>query len=343
MKQRVLIVDDSAFIRRVLQDWVSQEPDMEVVGVAVNGQEAIQKVRDLRPDVLTLDIEMPVMDGLTALESIMREQPLPVVMVSHLTQDGAAATVKALELGALDFVPKPSGSTSLKFLGSKNEFLSKLRLARQARWTAPRAPAPRPVAPIRTTDKVVLIASSTGGPRALASLWASLPQGLPAPILVVQHMPPEFTDSFAKRLNQIGTVPCREAASGDRVTPGMALVAPGGKHMTVRSDGALEFSDDPPVHGVKPAADPLFLAAAKLYGARCVGVVLTGMGRDGAIGAVAIRKAGGYVLGEAESSCVIYGMPRAAKEAGGVDCEVPIDGMAKAIAESIQGRMARAS
>ena len=343
MKQRVLIVDDSAFIRRVLQDWVNQEPDMEVVGVAVNGEEAVQKVRDLRPDAVTLDIEMPVMDGLAALEIIMKAHPLPVVMVSHLTQEGASATVKALELGALDFVPKPSGSSSLKFLGSKSEFLTKLRLARQARWTAPRAPAPRPAVTSRSTDKVVLIASSTGGPRALSSLWNSLPQGFPAPILVVQHMPAEFTDSFAKRLHQIGTVPCRQAVIGDRVTPGMALLAPGGKHMTIRSDGVLDLGDDPPMHGVKPAADPLFLAAAKLYGSRCVGVVLTVMGRDGAIGAVAIRKVGGYVLGESESSCVIYGMPRAANEAGGVDREVPIEEMARAITDSLYGRLARAS
>ncbi len=344
MKSRVLVVDDSAFVRRVLSDWIKAEPDMELVGTARDGQEAVTKANELRPDVITLDVNMPDKDGLWALGEIMDSAPTAVIMVSSLTLSGAELTLKALDLGALDFVTKPQSATSLHFLEVRDELLAKIRMVRSAR--APTA-GPRPVAqaaPLRrTSDQVVLIASSTGGPKALTTLWEGLPIGFPSPILMVQHMPAGFTESFAKRLDQIKTVPCRQAVDGDRVVPGQALLAPGGRHMVVRRGGRIELVDAPSLHGVRPAADMLFKSAANVYGSRCLGVVLTGMGRDGADGAAEVRSNGGAVLGEAESTCVIYGMPKAAKEAGGIDLEVPINEMARAMVSSLSGRVARAS
>lgn len=340
----MVVVDDSPFIRRVIGDWVKSDPGFEVVAFGQNGHDAVRMARELRPDLMTLDIEMPQRDGLSALEEIMRETPIPVVMVSSLTTQGAAATMRALELGAVDFVGKAGGSASIQFLHAKDELLGKLRAATMARL---RHAAPARVVPAARiaggSDRVVVIAASTGGPRALSTLWQGLPKGLPVPILVVQHMPAGFTDSFAKRLDSYGTVACKEAQAGDRLTPGLALLAPGGRHMVVEAGGRVAINDAPPVHGVRPAADPLFLTALAQFGRRVLGVVLTGMGKDGAEGAAAIRRAGGVVFGEAESTCTIYGMPRAAKEAGGVDDELPIHEIAHAIAASVAGRTARAS
>lgn len=344
MTQRVLIVDDSPFIRRMITDWLKAESDLEVVGTASTGEEAVEKAVTLRPDVITLDINMPVNDGIWALEQIMKGAPTAVLMVSSATTEGARETLRALELGAYDFVTKPQGSSSLKFLQSREELIAKVRAARHAKLARP-----TPIRPVRSTssvsssDRVVLIASSTGGPKALALLWETLPAKFPAPILIVQHMPAGFTESFARRLDAIGTVPCREAAPGDKVLPGQAFVAPGGKHMRVRSDGSLSFDTDPPIHGVRPAADYLFLSAVEVYGARCVGVVLTGMGRDGAEGALAIRRAGGATLGEAESTCTIYGMPKAAMTIGAIEAEFPIHEMGRAIVAQLGGRIAHAS
>ncbi|MBS1706704.1 MAG: chemotaxis response regulator protein-glutamate methylesterase [Armatimonadetes bacterium] len=343
MKYRVLVVDDSPFVRRLLTDWLKEDPSFEVVATASNGEEALAKVKEFKPDLITLDVEMPVMDGLSALERIMKEQPTPVLMVSSLTTQGAAATMRALELGAVDFFAKPQSSASIQFVSAKDDLLQKLRACAAAKTNRPIGTAVRAARVTTGSDRLIVIASSTGGPRALAGLWSTLPVGLPAPILITQHMPAGFTESLAKRLDSIGTVPCREAKPGDRIEPGQALLAPGGRHMLIGANNEILFDDGPSLHGVKPAADFLFHSAAKYFGRKVIGAVLTGMGRDGAEGAFAIRQAKGVVFGEAESTCTIYGMPKAAKDAGGIDAEFPINEMAAAIAGSLSERCARAS
>lgn len=341
-KQRILIVDDSAFVRRMLQDWISQEPDMEVVGVAVNGKEGIDKANELKPDLVTLDVEMPVMSGLESLPGIIKSGA-KVLMVSSVTQSGAAATMQALEAGAVDFVTKPNNGSSLKFVETKLKILEKIRSSRYVRGSIVEKPVvkPRPIS--ISTNKVVVIASSTGGPKTLRALFDGLPEGFSAPILIVQHMPAGFTASLASRLDQCGTVRCREAKHGDKIEPSLALLAPGGKHMVVEKDGTVSLNEAPPIHGVRPAADYLFESASQCFGSNTVGVVLTGMGRDGASGAVAVKQAGGMTFGESEETCVIYGMPKAAKQAGGIDSEFPLHEMPSAIVASLSKKVSRAS
>ena len=341
-KQRLLIVDDSSFVRRMLQDWVEREPDLEVVGVAKNGQEGVELARQLKPDVVTLDVEMPELDGLQALPEIVRTGAA-ALMVSSVTTSGAQKTLKALESGAYDFVTKPQGSSSIKFVEAKEEILTKIRVARYAKGSTER----RSVVPTRnsqnTSDKVVIIASSTGGPKTLRALFQALPAGFPAPIVIVQHMPASFTPTLAQRLNDLGTVPCQEATGGDVLVPGQAYIAPGGVHLEVGRNRRLQTHSEPNLHGVRPAADYLFKTAASTFGNKVVGVVLTGMGRDGAEGAAAIRKAGGTVYGESEASCVIYGMPKAAKDAGGIDAEFDLEELPAAIVGSVSKGAKRAS
>ena len=330
MKQRILVVDDSPFIRRLITDWLRALPEeFEIVGTAQDGDEAVSLAMSLKPDVITLDIEMPKRDGLSALQQIMKEVPTKVVMVSSLTSTGAEHTLKALELGAIDFVTKPGGSTSLKFTSSQSEIIGKLRAAASAKVGKPTRPAPKSVnwAP---TDKVLVIGTSTGGPNALCALWKGLPANLTAPILIVQHMPEGFTASLARRLDGLGTVPCKEAVDGDRIVPGQALLAPGGKHMVV-DGGVVRITTDPPMHGTRPAVDKLFDSAAKQFGSKVVGAILTGMGKDGAAGAMMIKEKGGIVLTESEETCVIYGMPKVAKETGATSGEYPIFEMAQAL------------
>lgn len=341
-KQRILIVDDSPFVRRMLGDWLKDQPDMEVVGVAKNGQEGAELAAELRPDLVTLDVEMPVKSGLEALPEIIATGA-KVLMVSSVTQEGAQATLQALEGGAYDFVTKPNNATSLRFTECKEETLEKIRAGRYVRTVAPIAKAVTVARPKVKTDRVVLIASSTGGPSTLRTLWEALPQGFPAPIVIVQHMPVGFTASLAKRLDAAGTVPCREAVNGDPLVPGQAYIAPAGLHLVLDSRLHLQMTDEDKIHGVKPAADLLFDSGAKYLRSRALGVVLTGMGRDGAQGALAIKNAGGTVLGEAEASCVIYGMPKAAKEIGAVQGEFELNEMASAIVANLTGRVARAS
>lgn len=343
MKQRILVCDDSPLIRKMLSEIIGSEPGLEVVGMAHDGVEAVQMARDLKPDVITMDVEMPRKTGLAALQEIMSDRPTPIIMVSTLTTKGAEATLNALEHGAYDFVAKPSGGSTLHFREVREELVSKIRAALNARVGQRSTVSLKASLPTQSTDKVVLIASSTGGPKALQSLWQSLPQGFPAPILIVQHMPTGFTASLAARLHRLGTVPCREAKEGDKAMPGVALIAPGGVHMKVDKHGKVYFEDTASIHGVKPAADLLFMSAKDAFGSRCVGVVLTGMGRDGAAGAKAIRDAGGVCYGESQATCTIYGMPRAAKEAGGIDAEFGIHEMGGAITASLAGRKARAS
>lgn len=338
-KTRILIVDDSPLLRQVLVDMLSQEPDIEIVGMARDGLEAISMAKDLKPDLITLDVEMPRMSGLEALATIMRDNPVPVVMVSTKTSAGAEATLEALEKGAVDFVCKPRSGSFMALREVHEELVAKIRSARNAAVGSRHRPLVRAASPGRASDKVVLVATSTGGPRALTSLFETLPKDWQVPILIVQHMPVGFTASLAARLNRIGTVPCREAADGDVIKPGMALLAPGGMHMRVGEGNRVEIFDAPALHGVRPAADHLFDSGARLLGNKCLGAVLTGMGKDGAAGALAMKKAGGTIFGESEASCTVYGMPRAAKELGAISGEYPIHEIGHALVATAAGRL----
>lgn len=344
-RTRVLVVDDSPLLRRVLVDMLSAEADIEVVGQGRTGEDAVRMTAELKPDVVTLDVEMPRMNGLEALKQIMQATPTPVVMVSSLTQTGTQATLEALNSGAIDCLAKPKDGALSAIRDVREDLLAKIRVARSATLRQRAGLTVRPSVVAAHSDAVVVVAASTGGPRALSTFFEGLPTGFPAPILIVQHMPAGFVGSLARRLNSLGTVPCSEAGPGDRMTPGHAFLAPSGTHMKVHTDGHLEFAEGPTLHGVRPAADYLFISAAEAFGARCVGVVMTGMGRDGAEGARTIKSVGGSVLAEDESTCVIYGMPRAAKVAGAVDREVPIHLMAEAVAATVSAprRSRRAS
>lgn len=340
---RVLIVDDSPLIRQVLADMISSEPGFEVVGTARDGLEGVEKARELRPDVMTLDVEMPRMTGLDALNSIMAERPTPVVMVSTRTSVGAEETMKALERGAVDFVCKPRSGSIIALREVQHELTEKLRHAATAVVGRRFNPAVRAAAPRKSSDKIVLVASSTGGPKALTCLFETLPKDWNVPMLVVQHMPVGFTASLAARLDRVGTMRVREAADGDVLEPGLAYIAPGGIHMKISSDGKVALFDAPTLHGVRPAADYLFETAAQKFGNRCVGAILTGMGRDGAAGALAVKTAGGTVFGEAESTCTVYGMPRAAKDIGATVAEYPIHEVGHALVATVAGRLNRAA
>jgi two-component system chemotaxis response regulator CheB len=318
---------------------LNEEPDFEIAGLARDGVEALAMAKDLRPDVITLDVEMPRMSGLEALNSIMRECPTAVLMVSTKTSAGADATIEALEKGAVDFLCKPRSGSFMALREAREELVAKVRQASKARVGIRSRTPVRAAVPTRSSDKTVLIATSTGGPKALTCVFETLPRAWQVPILIVQHMPVGFTASLAARLDRIGTVPCREAVEGDVIRPGLALLAPGGFHMRVDDDGRVNLFDAPLLHGVRPAADFLFESAAKHYGNRCVGAVLTGMGKDGAAGALALKEAGGIVLGEDESTCTVYGMPRAAKEIGAVSAEYPIHEIGHALVATASGRL----
>lgn len=341
-RRTVLVVDDSAFMRKIVSELIDDSGDFRVVGTARNGEDAIRKVHALDPDVVTMDIEMPVLDGIGALGYIMSEAPRPVVMLSGAaTGDAGDLAIRALELGAVEFVRKPSGPISLDLQAVRDQLLAALRateqvnlrsvdvLARPREPVVKRAPEPAPGA-----TRVVAIASSTGGPRALAEVLPRLPRTLGAAVLVVQHMPAGFTRSLAQRLDAQSHLRVVEAADGELVRHDRVYVAPGGRHMRVRRAAAgpvIALDDTPAVWGVRPSADPLFRSVAELFGARGMGVVLTGMGRDGAEGLRAIHDAGGTGLAQDRATSIIYGMPQAAHAAGGVDRVLPLDGMAAAI------------
>jgi two-component system chemotaxis response regulator CheB len=342
----VLVVDDSAFMRKVVSQLVESSGEFRVVGTARDGREAIHQVRALDPQIVTLDIDMPELDGLGALGYIMTETPRPVVMLSAATtRDGHDATVRALELGAVDFVRKPSGPVSPDLTRVADRLLAALRAAAAANLATPAAVerAPRFVSaepgrrPVAIATAAVAIATSTGGPRALAGVFPELPRDIPAAVLVVQHMPAGFTKSLARRLDALSRVDVGEACHGDVVVNGRAYIAPGGCHMRVEVvDGVPKIVIDeetPPVWGVRPAADPLFRSVAAAFGAASVGVVLTGMGRDGAEGLRAIRDAGGTAIVQDKETSTVYGMPNAALRLAGADRVVPLSGVAPAVGQ----------
>ncbi|MCL4532192.1 MAG: chemotaxis response regulator protein-glutamate methylesterase [Actinobacteria bacterium] len=346
---RVLVVDDSAFMRYVVSKELSADPSIKVVGMARDGLDALQKVGELKPDVVTMDLEMPRMDGLTALGRLMSEDPVPVVLLSSLTQEGAAVTIHGLELGAADFVTKPSTVQAASSVETWQTLLAKVKAAarldvRRLRSRSIQAPhmTPRtPVQPVvhreqpKKPEKLVVVGTSTGGPRALFDVIPRLPNSLDAAVVVVQHMPPGFTRSLASRLNDVSPLEVKEAEDGDQITLGRALLAPGDFHMVVKRGGRIGLERSPSIHGVRPAVDVTMESAASVFGARTVAVVLTGMGRDGTAGALSIRRVGGVVLAEDEATCVVYGMPRSAYEAGAVNRVVRLEHVADAIVQAV--------
>ncbi len=355
---RVLVVDDSAFMRKMVSEIVARDPALCVVGQARDGADALAKLAALQPDVVTLDVEMPVLDGYGTLAQIMQRRPTPVLMLSSLTQAGADATLRCLEMGAVDVLGKPSGSISLDIEKVAAELLAKIKAAAGASVARTVAPPPgeiavpppgknpslRPIAAAPTSGgefragreqiKALVIGASTGGPRALQTLIPALPADLGLPIVIVQHMPPGFTASLARRLEQTSPFTAKEAEEDDRLRPGQILVAPGGFHLQFDAGGVARLTTEPPVHGVRPSVDITFASLSRLYGAHLLAVLLTGMGRDGARGLKLIRDGGGRTLAEDETTCVVYGMPKAAVELGGVGSLLPLPALAPAIARA---------
>ena len=342
---RVLVVDDSAALRRLVTDAVQATPDLELAGTAQNGQIALDRVEAVCPDVVTLDVEMPVLDGLSTLRVLKARWPrLPVLMFSSRTERGALASLDALAAGASDFVAKPSVSgleEARAFV--EREVLPRLRALGGRNVSSPE-PGPAPPAPSRSPPagwvSAVVVGVSTGGPQALVTLLPALPRGLPVPVLVVQHMPPLFTRILAERLDDLGPNPVVEASDGLAAAPGRVYVAPGGHHLLVaggRAGPVLRVGDGPPENSCRPAVDPLFRSAAEVWGPGLLAVVLTGMGRDGCDGAAHVCERGGAVIAQDRASSVVWGMPGAVVDAGLADCELPL----AEIAGEIAARVAR--
>lgn len=340
MAIRVLIVDDSATARAVLREILESDPSIEVVATASDAYVARDKIVELKPDVVCLDVEMPRMDGITFLKRLMHYMPLPVVMVSSLTQNGAKTTLEALEAGAVDFVGKPHSHIYDGVESMREELLSKIKMASRVRVRQRSLESMQQAnmtSLAETTHKILAIGASTGGTEALKDVLMGLPRNAPGTI-IVQHMPANFTGPFAERLNGLCAMEIREARNGDSITPGVALIAPGDYHMVVRRSGAryyVEIGTGEKVSGHRPSADVLFNSVAKIAGANAIGVILTGMGGDGARGLLAMRNAGARTIGQDEASCVVYGMPKVAYDLGAVERQLPLPLIAKGILESI--------
>ena len=363
MTIRILVVDDSPFMRKSLQKMLESAPDLRVVATARDGIDALEKIQEHQPDIVTLDIEMPRMDGLTCLRRIMAEHPMPVLMVSSLTQEGAQSTLDALSIGALDFIAKESGFASLSIMQIQQDLQEKVRrLATSPRFpksgqaphptphpapgapahpaspfqAPPRSPAPAPKASAPPSGatlaaspmaELLVIGSSTGGPKALQDILPNLPSDLPVPCLVVQHMPSTFTKPFADRLDGLCQVHVKEAEQGEPLKAGTVYIAPGGIHMTYGArgpKGCIELSPEPVSSLHRPSVDVLFLSVTELFRGQVLAGILTGMGSDGAKGMEQLKRKGAYTLAESEESCVVYGMPRAAVERGCVDVVAPL-------------------
>jgi two-component system chemotaxis response regulator CheB len=342
--KRVLVVDDSSFMRSVISHLLEQDPELRVVGTARNGLEAIRRARELRPDVITMDLEMPEMDGLSALQVIMRENPTPVVVLTAAERGDADLMVKALAMGAVDFITKPSGPVSVDLAKAKEEIIARVRAAADAEVTHTKGTAVTTLdhlPPLRRAGSPPLavgVAASTGGPRALEVLLAALPRTLAASVFIVQHMPPGLTSSFARRLSWMTSLEVVEAMDGTAPRFGVAYVAPGDYHMLVErgDDGrAIRLSHGEKVNSVRPSADILFESLVSAYGRDTVGVVLTGMGSDGAEGLLAIRRSGGTTVVESPETCVVYGMPRSAIALGAAERVLRLEEIGPAILQDV--------
>jgi two-component system chemotaxis response regulator CheB len=344
-KIRVLVVDDSAVVRRAISEALSQDPEIEVAGTACDPYVARDRIIELQPDVITLDIEMPRMDGLTFLRILQRHRPMPVVVISSLTPVGSKAAMDALSAGAVDVIAKPSSAWSLGNL--REQLAVRVKGAARARLSnlhpagsGPRGAVEHGAASFHARQLVV-IGASTGGTEAIKDVLTRLPAGLPG-ICIVQHIPPLFSKTLAERLNECCAFAVREAAHGDEVRPGLALIAPGDYHMTVAFNGSgykVLLNQEPPRHHTRPSVDVLFDSAAACAGSYAVSVLLTGMGSDGALGMRSLKQRGAATLAQNEETCVVYGMPRAAVELGVVDHEVPLDRIPHGILHALRERL----
>ena len=348
-KIRVLIVDDSAFMCRVLRDIISADPQFEVAGQGRDGRDAVAMAESLKPDVITMDINMPHLDGLQATELIMSQHPRPIVIVSSESREGAASTLRALELGAIDFVSKPSGGIDLDMRSVRDELTRKLKLAAKVRVvrTATRSTTAAPgtakslTPPLmdgsRNSGKspIVVVAASTGGPAAVTQLVSALPKDLPAAVILVLHMPPAFTNPFTSQLTEVSALPVKEAAANDVVQPGTVYVCPGSSHLRVSSQGKIQLDDGPRIEGYRPCADVAFESIASYARGLAVGVVLTGMGNDATKGALDLKSKGGYVFAQDEATSMIFGMPAEAIKAGAVDEVLPLRDIGAAIEKRV--------
>jgi two-component system, chemotaxis family, protein-glutamate methylesterase/glutaminase len=345
---RVLIVDDSATIRRLLVEILSRDPTIEVVGAAADAAQARQMIRELAPDVVTLDVEMPNMNGLEFLEKIMRLRPMPVVMVSTLTQRGAEVTLSALEIGAVDYFAKPTDNVAANLDANARELCEKVTVAARAR-VKPYVRRDPPVVLMKSDfdpgRSVVAIGSSTGGVEALIEVLSHFPENCP-PTVITQHMPPHFTTSFAERLDRLSKPKVTEAKDGDVLTPGQVYLAPGGEaHLEVVSRGSTlrcNLRQAPQVGGHRPSVDVLFHSMASAAKSDGIGVILTGMGRDGALGLLEMRQAGAATLGQDEATSVVYGMPRAAHELGAVEHQLSLDRIGPEVVNLCKSRSRKA-
>lgn len=339
---RVLVVDDSALMRKLIPQIIERDPAIHVVGTAMDGEFAMKKIAELQPHVITLDLEMPRMGGMETLKAITRQYRVPVIVVSAHSTQGATSTFKALSLGAFDFVAKPKDAASAHMQAIAEELISKIKVAAQTK--VPRSvqqlalEAPRgitkPFRPRGAPNKVVAIGVSTGGPNAVQYVLSQLPADFPATILIVQHMPEGFTEMFAQRLNESCAIEVKEAQSGDLLLAGRALICPGNRHMKLKRmplGDMVVLSDDERVNGHRPSVDVLFRSAAQEFGPLCMGVIMTGMGEDGADALGMIKSAGGLTIAQSEESCVVFGMPKVAIERGHAMRVVPLDALANAL------------
>jgi len=341
---KVLVVDDSTLVRKIVTDILESDPEIKVVGTANNGKTAIFRNQELNPDVITMDIEMPILDGLAALKHIMSTNPKPVIMMSVLTQNGADATFKALEHGAVDFIPKPSTLLSMTVDEIGDLLKSKIKTVYRSKVDA-LTTRPADSAPLvsqkdaRTeSDKIIAIGTSTGGPSALINVFNKFTPKFPAPVLVVQHMPEGFTAAFSKRLNDSSELKVKEAEDGDDVLPGHGYVAPGHSHMRILKKGSnfkLKVYNSEKVSGHMPSIDVLFDSMAQEVGNKSIGVIMTGMGRDGAEGILKIKKSGGHTIAQNEETSVVFGMNRVAVDLGGINEIVPLDEITSRIIRKI--------
>ncbi len=337
---RVLVVDDSALMRKLIPLILERDPDVEVVGTAMDGAFALRKIAELRPDVVTLDLEMPRMDGIETLRMIMRSAPLPVIVFSTHSKEGAYSTFKALALGAIDFVAKPNDAAAGHLETVAGQLIEKIKVAKRAGGPRliPRAEVDVPIRrkkqarPAVQPNRVIAIGISTGGPNALQYLLSQIPAEFPATFVVVQHMPEGFTEMFARRLDECCAMDVQEAKSGDLLVAGRVLICPGNRHIMVRRMPRGEMvilSDGPPINGHRPSVDVLFHSVAQEFGLTSVGILMTGMGEDGAEGLGAIKSAGGVTIAQSEETCVVPGMPRAAINKGYAAKIIPLDGLSQ--------------
>lgn len=347
---KVLVVDDSAFMRKAISTMLDKDPGIKVIGAARDGQEGLDMVRKLDPDVVTMDIEMPKMDGLTALRHIMMEAPRPVLMVSSLTTEGAEATLKAMELGAVDFIPKQLSKVSLDIVKIEKDLIARVKTVADRKMrhvAAPRAIAPRRAAsavrPVvtptgRPKRDVVAIGVSTGGPPVVQKILSALPADFPAGIVIAQHMPAAFTGPFAKRLDGVSQIKVKEAETGDVLKPGHAFVAPGGRHIVLDqkvSRVEVVVTDNPRDELYKPSANVMISSVAKAVGRRGLGVILTGMGADGCEGVRDLKAKGGRAIAQSDSTCVVYGMPKAIVDENLADEIIDLDDLADSIVANL--------